>query len=199
MSDKAEPQGMQHPYATALVQLWLAPVVVVVGFVAGIDWRWLTAVVLGLGLVAFVEPTRAAIELGRRRHAADEWLLWGAVAHPSSPLLSWRAAELTSPGSRSTLAHSLRRVDRDASEETAASLAPLNRRSIRRNLGLVRALQERLDDDSHPIDPRGILLVEQLITVPRSPLYSRVPDDVLAEALAEALAALDPAPLSETA
>ena len=190
---------MHHPYFTALVQLCLAPVVVVVGLAAGVDWRWLIAVLLGLGLVAAVEPIRVVMELGRRRHAADEWLLWGAVAHPSSPLLSWRAAELTSPGRRSTLARSMRRVERDASEDTVAAPVPLNRRSIRRNLGLVRALQERLDDHSRPIDPRGILLVERLITVPRSPLYSRDPDDVLAEALGEALTALDPAPLAEAA
>ena len=139
------------------------------------------------------------MEKGRQRRAADEWLLWGAVAQPSSPLLSRRAAELTSPGRRSTLARSLRRVERDVSEATVAAPIPVNRRAIRRNIGLVRALHERLDDHSRPIDPRGVVLVERLITIPRSPLYSRDPDNVLAEALAEALAALDSAPLAEAA
>ena len=190
---------MQHAYVTALARVCLAPVVIVVGLAAGVAWPWLITVLLCLGLVAAVEPIRVVMELGRRRHAADEWLLWGAVAHPSSSLLSRRAAELTSPGRRSTLARSMRRVGRDASEETVAGPISLNRRSIRRNLDLVRALHERLDDQSRPVDPRGILLVERLITVPRSPLYSRASDDVLANALSEALAALDPAPLAKAA
>ena len=199
MRHVAEPQRMQHLYATAVGRLFLAAAVVVVGLAAGVDWWWLIAVVLGLGLVAVVEPIRVVMELGRQRHAADDWLLWGAVAHPSSPLLSRRAAELTSRRSRSTLARSLRRVERDASGESLASPIPLNRRAIRRNLGLVRTLQQRLDDHSRPIEPRGILLVERLITVPRSPLYARSPDDVLAEALGEALAALEPATLADAA
>ncbi len=199
MRGKATSQGAQRPYAAALSQVVLVPVVVVVGLVAGVEWRWVIAVVLSFGLVAAVEPVRAVMELGRRRREADEWLLWGAVAHPSSPLLSRRAAELTSPGRRSRLAHCLRRVDRDARGASVAAAVPLNRRSIRRNLGLVRALHQRLDDHSLPADPRGILLVERLVTVPRSPLYVRGPDEVLAEALREALAALDPAPLAHAA
>ena len=199
MRHMAEPQRMQHLYSTALVRFGLVPVVVVVGRAAGVDWRWLIVVLLCLGLVAAVAPARFVIELGRRRRAADEWLLWGAVANRSSPLLSRRAAELTSRGKRSTLARSLQRVERGVSGETMAAPVPLNRRSIRRNLGLVRALQERLDDHGRPVDPRGILLVERLITVPRSPLYARDSDDVLAEALGEALAALDGPPLAATA
>ena len=199
MRQTAETQRMQYPYSTALFQAGLAVGVVVVGLAAGVEWRWLIAVLLGFGVVAVVDPIRVLIEQGRQRHAADEWLRWGAVAHPSSPLLSQRAAELTSPRRRSTLARSLRRVERDVSEATVALPIPLNRHAIRRNVCLVRALHERLDDHTRPIDPRGVLLVERLITVPRSPLYSRDPDDVLAEALGEALAALDPAPLSEAA
>lgn len=190
---------MQQRTSTGLVQVGLAPVVVVVGLAAGVEWRWLIAVLLGLGLVAIVDPIRAIIELGRQRRAADEWLLWGAIARPSSPLLSRRGAELTSPRRRSTLAHSLRRVERDVSGEAVAAPIPLNRRAIRRNVGVVRALYERLDDHSRPVAPRGILLVERLITVPRSPLYSRDSDDVLAEALRDALAALDPAVLADAA
>ena len=199
MRGKATSHRTQRPYAAAVSQVVLVPVVVVVGLVAGVEWRWVIAVVLSFGLVAAVEPVRAVMELGSRRREADEWLLWGAVARPSSPLLSWRAAELTSRGRRSRLAHCLRRVDRDAQGDSVAAAVPLNRRSIRRNLGLVRALHQRLDDHSLPADPRGILLVERLVTVPRSPLYARVPDEVLAEALREALAALDPAPLAHAA
>jgi hypothetical protein len=195
----AESERVPAPYATAVVQASLAAVVAVGGLAAGIDWRWLIVVLLSFGLVSAVAPIRAVMELGRRRRAADEWLLWGAVAHPSSPLLSARAAELTSRKTRSTLAQSLRRVRRDVAEDTVSPLVRLNRRSIRRNLGLVDALQERLDDDSRPVDPRGMLLVQRLITVPRSPLYARDADDELARALGEALAALDLVPVAAAA
>ena len=71
---------------------------------------------------------------------------------------------------------------------------PLNKRALRLHLGLLRALQERLEDSARPVSVRGMLLVDRLLTEPGSPLYSSVPDGVLAEALSEALAAIDPVP-----
>jgi hypothetical protein len=41
-----------------------------------------------------------------------------------------------------------------------------------------------------------MLIVDRLITEPGSPLYSSCPGDALAEALSEALAALDPIPVA---
>ena len=180
-----------RPLFVGLPQLFAASVVLVIGVGTGVDWPWILAIVASLGLVALLQTARAALELEGRRRAADEWLLWGAVARPSSKLLSWRAGELTSPGMRATLAHSLGRVERDT-RAGAFPGVPLNRRAIRRQIGLVRALRERLDDQSRPVSARGMLLVDRLVTVPRSPLYSRAPDAVLAEAVSEALTALDP-------
>jgi hypothetical protein len=76
---------------------------------------------------------------------------------------------------------------------------PLNTRALRSNLDLVRALHERLDDLTCPVSARGMLLVDRLLTEPGSPLYSRVPEDVLAEALGEARTALDHAPMTAAA
>ena len=76
---------------------------------------------------------------------------------------------------------------------------PLNKRAIRCHIGLVRALHERLDDQSRPVSVRGMLLIDRLLTESGSALYSRVPDDVLAQALSEALAAIDPAPTAAAA
>jgi hypothetical protein len=44
-----------------------------------------------------------------------------------------------------------------------------------------------------------MVLVDRLLTLPRSPLYSRVPDEVLAEAMSAALSALDPIPTAAAA
>jgi hypothetical protein len=175
-----------------LPQLVLVVLVLGAGFAALITWLWVLAVAGSLALLALVQVARAALELSRRRRAVDQWLLWGAAARPSSALLSWRAAELTSPRLRSTLAHSLGRLEREACGRTLPGPVPLNRRAIRNNSGLLGMLTRRLRDYDRPASVRGMLLVDRLVTEPGSPLYSSLPDDVLAEALSEALAALDP-------
>jgi hypothetical protein len=179
---------------TALPQLGLAVGVLAVGFGASIAWPWVIAVACSLVAVALWQAIRAAVELGRRRRVADDWLLWGAAARPSSALLGWRAAELTSRRVRSALAQSLRRIGREVRGRAYPGAVPLNGRAIRPHLVLVDALSERLDDHDRPVSAKGMVLVDRLLTEPGSPLYSRVTDDVLAQALSEALAALDPAP-----
>jgi hypothetical protein len=182
-----------RPLPALLPQVCLALLVVAAGFAAGIEWPWVLTIACSLVFVAMLQATRAAVELARRRRAADEWLLWGAAARPSSALLSWRADELRSRRLRSTLSHSLRRIEREVRGGTLPGSAPLNQRAIRRHIGLLHALQERLDDRTRPVSARGMLLVDRLLTEPGSPLYSAVSGHVLAKALAEALAAIDPA------
>jgi hypothetical protein len=181
-----------RPLLAALPELGLALLVAAVGFGAAVRWQWTLAVAGALALVGLVHATRAAVELGRRRQTADKWLLWGATARPSSALLSWRTEELLSPRFRSTLAHSLARIESEVRGRTLPGAVPLNRRALRSHLGLLCVLQARLADQDSPVSVRGILLVDRLLTEPRSPLYSATPDDVVADALTDALAALDP-------
>jgi len=192
-------QNPSRPLFTVLPQLCLALLVLAAGFLFTLAWLPVAVIACFLVLVGLVRSARAAAELGRRRRAADEWLLWGAVARPSSALLSWRVEELASPRLRSTLARGLRGIEREVRGGTLPGPVPLNARAIRRHLGLVRALQRRLEDCDPLVSVRGILLVERLLTEPGSPLYSRAPDEVLAETLSEALAALDYAPLAAAA
>jgi len=180
-----------HPLAAAAPELCLAPLVAAVG-IAGFARQWAAIAACALVLLAVYRATRAAVELGRRRRSADEWLLWGATVRPSSALLSWRARELLSPKLRSTLAHSLLRIERETRGKTLPGAVPLNKRALRRHLGLLCVLQRLLADQGRLVSVRGILLVDRLLTEPGSPLYSYAPDDVLAEALSDALAALDP-------
>lgn len=188
-----------RPYLGALPQLCLALVVAGVGLGAGIGRLWIAAVAGSLVVLGLLRWARAAVELGRRRRAADEWLLWGATARPSSALLSWRARELTSPDVRLTLARSLQGIERELRGTSLPGPLPLNRRAIRVHLGLMRAMRGRLEDAERPVSVRGMLLVDRLLTEPGSPLYSSVPDDVLAEALGDALAAIDPEPTTTAA
>ena len=189
-----------HPLLAALPAFGLALVVPAVGLAFSIGWPWVVAVACSLVFVAVLQAARAALVLGRRRRTADEWLLWGATARPSSALLSWRAAELTSPRLRSTLAHSLARIQREARGETLPGAVPLNTGALRRHVHLVGDLEQRLEDRTLPVSARGMVLVDRLLTEPGSPLYSSpVPDDVLAEAVLEALWALDSVPLATAA
>jgi hypothetical protein len=132
--------------------------------------------------------------LRSRRRIADPWLLWGADARPAAELLAWRAAELTDVRSRKILARGLRRLRGEAEGRLVPGALPLNRLEIRSQIGLLRALESRLADLSRPVSPRGVLLVEQLLTQPGSPLYSHERSDQLAQQLSEACAALDPIP-----
>ncbi len=75
----------------------------------------------------------------------------------------------------------------------------LNDGALRAHLGLVSALEERLEDRARPVSVQGMVLVDRLLTEPKSPLYSDVPDQVLAQAMSEILAALDPVPLAAAA
>jgi hypothetical protein len=187
------------PFASALPELCLALLALPVGFAAGIGWVWVVAVAGALAGVALLRATGAALELGRRRRAADEWLLWGATARPSSALLTWRANELGSPRLRSTLARSMRRIEREVRGRAYPGAVPLNKRALRSQIKLVHAVNERLEERDRPVSVRGILLVDRLLTEPGSPLYSRVSGEVLAKALTDALAALELAPLAAAA
>ena len=192
-------EAAPRPLFAALPQFGTATVVLGAGFGAGLRWPQLLAVVGLLVLVGVVQMARTAVEVGRRRRMADEWLLWGATVRPASTLLDWRARELGSRRLQKTLAHSLRRIASEAKGGGLPGPVPLNRRAIAMNLALVRAVCERLEDGPQPVPIRGVLLVDRLLTEPGSPLYSCAPAESLSESLVDALAALDSEPLQAAA
>jgi hypothetical protein len=126
----------------------------------------------------------------RLRRIADEELLAG-TPQVASPLVVWRAAQLTSSRSRRVLARSLHAtvVDLDAGLLPGAS--PLNRMAARPQAQLIQALADRLADLSRPVLARGILLVEALLTDGTGPLYARGRAGELQGALEQCLTALD--------
>ena len=106
-----------------------------------------------------------------RRRQADTLLRTGVRVHPQSTLLVWRAAQLTAPRNRRVLARSLRRMVRDV-ERSARSPVPLNRVAVAPHVQLLHQLAARLADLSGKVTPRGMVLVEDLITDGlASPLY----------------------------
>jgi hypothetical protein len=104
-------------------------------------------------------------------------------------LIACRAEQLLSAAARHRLADGLR----DAVEEAAlprvpTAAAPLASASIRANSGLLLALAGRLDSRD-PIEPRGAVRAQRLITDADSPLYApasplRLEDEVEATLIA---------------
>jgi len=144
------------------------------------------AAIAGFGAIRSLQVTRRRT---RARRLADEQILSGALAG-SSPLLGWRETELVSRSNRRVLARSLGAIP--AESEALVLASPLNRRAVRLHLELVRALARRVGTLDEPVDPRGMVLVEQLICDGFGPLYARDMADELPRALDRCLSALEP-------
>jgi hypothetical protein len=144
-----------------------------------------------LALAAF----RAALATRDRsllRRQADGLLRTGVKVHPQSALLVWRAAELTSARNRRILSGSLKSLARELLHPSLVSAVPLNRRAVRPHLELVLALASRLAQLDRPVAPKGMVLVEELLTDGfASPLYVGGRDTDVLAALERCLSALD--------
>jgi hypothetical protein len=132
------------------------------------------------------EPARVWLQRG----ALDRRLAHGADPD-ASPELSRRARQLMSRRCRSGLAEGIRNVIEEVEypRRGYGAAAPLNRRVILRERGFLVAIAEDLLSDDE-LSPRGIALVESLLTDGASPLYSPGPEDELHRALTHARAAL---------
>ena len=128
---------------------------------------------------------RCALIAARRR--ADAELL--ATSLPS-PRLAWRTEELVAEDRRIQLGRSLIDVVHAADERLLPGASPLNRNSVRARRAELLQLAARLCDLSRPVAPRGVLLVDRLLSDGSSSLFSRAPNRLLVEA-DKALAALD--------
>lgn len=139
-------------------------------------------------VLAPVRRMRARRELVAARRAADAELLGTALP---SPRLAWRTNELCSDEHRRALAESLVQVVKASEPRYLPSASPLNRVAARDQMARLLQVAAILADTQHPVPPRGVLLVERLLTGPRSPLYlHREPKD-LRVALTDALQALE--------
>jgi len=89
-----------------------------------------------------------------------------------SPMLTWRAGELSSPAAREHLAADLRRIERAADASHLAGAVPLNRSAVRENREEIAAIIGRLTD-ADPVSARGMILARRLLDDPSGPLYDR--------------------------
>jgi hypothetical protein len=170
------------PYVAASILL------IAIGLV---DWRlgaFLGAAALALGtswgLIWLVRRSR-------ERTQADRWIRGHRYLQPTPDLVARRAAELTAPKMRRLLATSLRNAVRKSQRRAALSASPLNSSAVRDEALLVGQLADRLADLEQPVNARGVLLTQDLLTHGGSPLYGRATRQELESALLSVLAALE--------
>jgi hypothetical protein len=104
------------------------------------------------------------------RDRADAELL---ASRLPSPRLAWRVGELTSEQNRTRLGRALTNVVHGADESLLPNATPLNRAAVRRNRAALLSLASRMCDLDTPVMPRGLLLVDRLLTDGSGPLYGR--------------------------
>jgi hypothetical protein len=121
---------------------------------------------------------RRAVKAARRR--ADAEIL--ATRLPS-PRLAWRTAELVSEENRTDLARSITDAVQAADERLLPTASPLDRVAVRECRPQLLALAGRLYDQSQPVTPRGVLLVDELLVDGSGPLYGSGSPKRLAEAV----------------
>jgi len=132
---------------------------------------WLAGVGTAAAFVvaAGVRSGRAYLELRSLRRAADVQILRGIRA-PYADFVGWRALELEEPAARRRVQRPLRRLVRDLERASLPGASPVNRVLARRHLDELRELESLLHLD---VGARGILLLDQFLTSPGSPLYAR--------------------------
>jgi len=147
-------------------------------------------------VVAAVAFALAAVVRAAQEHralaglqASIDQILLRKDPTPLSPMLVWRAGQLTSPAERERLAASVRRVERSADASHLAGASPLNRRAIRAAAADLDALVDCLLG-AEPARARGVLLVRRVLDDPASPLYGNAPVDELRAVLRRALGSL---------
>src|SRR4029079_19573158 len=124
------------------------------------------------------------------RRALDRALAEGADA-TSDPQLAHRAARLTSPRCRRSLASGVHRMIREAYEPVRplTSAVPMQRREVRAARDRIEQLAQDLTAPDE-VQPRGVLLVHDLLTHGDSPFFMPSPDGSLDAAVRHAHAAL---------
>ncbi len=125
------------------------------------------------------------------REAADEWLLWGAVPRPSSPLLIARAEELVSQHNRLMLARCARRLLAELGDPRCRAYA-VNRPAMRAHSGALLKLATHLEAPDRPVSPAGVVLAHRLLCNGAGPFFDADRADELGPALRAALDALEP-------
>jgi hypothetical protein len=162
-----EPGAPRSPFVPLSACLALAGVAAAIGGDAGLTGAALLEAPLSLAVLGIVLAIGHAVRGTRAREEANDWIRRGYESR-----FRWRVAELTSRRERKAAARSLRALLRELEFGAPLGPVPINRRAVRANRALVAALAERLLDP-RPVTAAGMVAVENLLTLPESPLFPR--------------------------
>ncbi len=135
---------------------------------------------------SFLEPARVWL----RRGALDREIARGADL-TRTPGLARRARQLASPRCRRGIAQGLRNLV-DAAQEpdrVLSAAVPIQRKQILSEQGFLLQLAVDLESDE-AVSPRGVALLDRLLTDGESPFYTPTPAGSVHDALIHAHAAL---------
>ena len=136
-------------------------------------------------------PSIRACVTARLRAARFDRALAVGVPAPAGSALAVHAARLTAVAERHAVARALRRAVRDANDDpraTRSGRVPMHRANIASAEALIDEVTRRLHAH-HPVSPRGMARLRQLLSDGAGPLYRHGCGD-LAGRLSAALAAL---------
>ncbi len=184
-----QPIELPRPGRSAAPLAALALVAAVLALVPEIPRLAALAAALAFALAAAIRGGQQRRALSQLRSSIDR-LLIRDVPMPWSPLLAWRAGELTSVEERERLAASIGRLERSADASHLPGSVPLNRGAVRSQRAQLDAVADRLLQPE-PVSARGVLLVRRLLDGAAGPLYDRSRTSELASELRRALSALD--------
>ena len=177
------------PRSVAVAYVGLVGVALAVGFAAAVSLNWILIAATSFALAGLLHTGRAYLELSRQRRVADDWLRLVTTC-ASTSRYAWRAEELTSGRERRALARSLRRVVGEVNGRLLPGGVPINRSGLRPHVSDLCRLAVELEDTLNSATPAGILLVHELLTNPKSPLYARDRASELPQAISTILATL---------
>ena len=164
--------NVPNPLAAAAPLLALAALALLLDAAPDLPWEAGVAVASLFATAASVRWTQQWLAVRRLRAVADRMILLGGTRSSTSPLIVWRTTELTSPSHRRTIAAEAARLARELDASTLPGAVPLNRAAMRPYRQELEALAILLRSSDH-ISARGVLLAEQLLSSPASPLYDR--------------------------
>jgi hypothetical protein len=181
--------NVPNPLGAAIPLLALAGLALLLDAAPDLPWQ------VGIGVAALFAAAALArfaqhrLTVRQLRRVADQLILRAGTRAGASPLVAWRTLELTSEQHRRLVAREAARLARELDAATLPGAVPLNRAAARCHRPELEALAEHLEGEP-AVDARGVLLVEQLLSSPSSPLYDRQAAADLGVQLRRATAAL---------
>jgi hypothetical protein len=170
--------NVPNPLGATAPLLVLAVVALALDAAPDLPWEAGVAVSGLFVSAAAVRFTQKWIAVRRLRAIADRIILRNGDRPTASPLVAWRAAELTSRRHRRSVAAAASRLARELSASSLPGAVPLNRSVVRPYRQELEALAATLDG-KQPIGASGMLLAERFLSSPASPLYDRAAADTL--------------------